>query len=1004
MRAFVLALALCAAPMQDKAEEQYAYVAALAEKGLSERVVREAQSFLKGFADHPKADTVRYRLGCALFELKREKEATPVFRELAQKQEFEFAAEVQFRLGQCLLASGEREAAEQALARLLASKKEYLISPGLALLAQSELARKDHEHALAHFDQLLARKDSGEFAPDARCSRAWCLQRLGRSADAAQAARAAVAGAPEARKGEMSFLLGECLLDAHDARGALEAYSAVREGPYADAALRGSGFARAELGDQAGAAKDFGAVLERFPQSGLRGECALQRGVALLRSGDAAAALAAFSAPECPADAETLGWRARAEEAAGDKQRALASVERALKLKPEPEAEQRLALQRADLLAGLGRGAEAQKIWEKVGNDRALLAAAVAALADKRFDEAARLAAALLERFPQSTLRADALLARAEGSYGAKQWKEAEQAFATAAQEDKDAARALKARSRAAWCVYQAGEFPRAAQVFDELARAKSDAPEVEEAAFMAARSREDASDPGATEVYDRFLTRFPKGAHRDEAELRCALLCGPDAGRARLEKLLARQGEGALAARARFEIAERFSQTGHAAEAIPHYRAALADAAIGEYGPRARYGLAWSLYQGKQYAEAAAELEGLLAESALEPKLKQAACELTVWSTLQSGDLDRALRSWNALVKAGLDEERCGPLLHALCTALGKEKRDADARRAVDGFDRAASSPRGHSKAAVERALLLANADKTEEARREIEKLRAQGIQDPVLSEALFRLGENCYAKGADAQAIPLYDAAASEASAPIADRALYKAGFARMRSNDVAGAESCFQKLVDEHAQSDLFHETLFLLGEAQFRQRRFEAAAKNLERVRREAPRHAVLPKALFRLGLALGELQRWKESAEVLGALVKANPDFQNLAEAELGRGRALAESGDTRGGRAALERVLTLDNGLLSAQAHLELGRLTYGAGDLDGALSEFLKVAVLYESDEEVAEALVLAGRVLEDQKQPDKALAQYREALEKHPKARYAAEAKKRVAELGAR
>ncbi len=518
----------------------------------------------------------------------------------------------------------------------------------------------------------------------------------------------------------------------------------------------------------------------------------------------------------------------------------------------------------------------------------------------------------------------------------------------------------------------------------------------------MAARSREDAADATAAESYDRFVARFQKGAHRDEAELRCALLCGPEAGRARLEKLLGRLGQGPLAARARFEIAERLSQSGHGTDAIPHYRGALADPAIGEYGPRASYGLAWCLYQQKQYSESAAELERLLAQGGLEPKLQQAASELAVWSTLQGGDLDRALRGWNALVKSGCDEERCGPLLHALCTALGKEKRAGDARAAVDGFERAARSPRGHAKAAVERALLLANADKTDEARREIEKLRAQGVQDPVLSEALFRLGENCYAKGADAQAIPLYDAAASEASAPIVDRALYKAGFARMRSNDVAGAEKSFQKLVDEHPQSELFHETLFLLGEAQFRQRHFEAAAKNLERVRREAPRHAVLPKALFRLGLTLGELQRWKESAEVLAALVKANPDFPNLAEAELGRGRALAESGDVRAGRAALERVLALDKGLLSAQAHLELGRLSYGANDLDGALSEFLKVAVLYDGDEEVAEALVLAGRVLEEQKQLDKALAQYKEALEKHPKARYAGEAQKRLSELG--
>ncbi len=374
------------------------------------------------------------------------------------------------------------------------------------------------------------------------------------------------------------------------------------------------------------------------------------------------------------------------------------------------------------------------------------------------------------------------------------------------------------------------------------------------------------------------------------------------------------------------------------------------------------------------------------------------------MWTAVQRADLAAALGGWRALCVAGCDDERNAPLLHALCDALLREKRPDDARVAIEAYERVARTPRTRAKAAVERAVLLAEADRPEEAAREIEKARAGGGDDPALSEALFRLGEARYARGADAQAIPLYDAAAAEASSPVADRALYKAGFARLRSNDAAGAERCFQKLVEEHAASELLHETLFLLGEAQFRQKRFEPAIANLERVRREAPRHAVMPKVLFRLGLALGELQRWKESAEVLAALVKANPQFPNLAEAELGRGRALGELGDARGARAALERVLALDKGLLAAEAHLELGRIAYAASDLDGALSEFLKVAVLYEGDEEVAEALVLAGRVLEEQKQPDKAQAQYREAAEKHPKARYAAEAKKRLAELGQR
>ncbi|MBK7641578.1 MAG: tetratricopeptide repeat protein [Planctomycetes bacterium] len=926
MLGLVLVLALCAAPLQQKAEEQYAYVAALAQKGLNEQLAREAQGFLRAYPEHPKADTVRYRLGCALFELQRERDAAPVFQELARRADFEFAAEVQFRLGQCLLGSGEREAAEQALARVLAARKEYLAAPTLALLAQSELARKDHEHALEHFEKLLARKDVGDYAADARCGRAWCLKGLGRASEAAQAARAALASAPPARAGEMSFLLGESLLDAHDAQGALEAFSNVREGSYADAALRGSGFAHVELGDSQGAAKDFGALLERFPKSPLRAECALQRGVALLRAGDAPAAVQAFSSPDCAADADTLAWRARAQDAAGDKQAALSSVERALALHPSAEREQALALQRAELLAALGRGAEAQRIWERVGDDRALLAASVAALSAKHFTEAADLAGRMLERFPQSQLATQARLARAEGCYGAGQWKEAEAAFASAAQSDTDPARALRARSRGAWCAYQSGEFARAAQAFDTLAQGKGEAPEIEEACFMAARAREDAGDAAAAQGYERYGKRFPRGAHAEEASLRGVLLAPAGTRCERLAALEGHFGEGALAARVHYERA-------------------------------------WCLYQAKQYADSARELETVLGNSASGAPLEQAGRELAVWCALQQGDLEHALAGWRELARTGLDEERAGTLVSALAAALSKSKREADARAVVSEFGKSARTPAGRARAAFERAEL----------------------SDP-------------------AHALELYDAAAQEASSPIADRALYKAGFARLSAGDSAGAQRCFQKLVDEHAQSEFFHESLFLLGEAQFREGQFEKAAANLERVRREAPRHPLLPKVLFRLGLAQGELGRWKESAEVLGALLRANPDFANQAEAELGRGRALGELGDARGARVCFERVLALDQGVLSARAHLELGRLDYSASDLDGALAEFLKVAVLYAADEEVAEALVLAGRVLEDQKQPDKALEQYREVLAKHGQARYAGEARKRLDALGSR
>ncbi len=295
---------------------------------------------------------MRYRLACALFESGREADARAPFEELAARTRFEFAAEVQFRLGQCLANAGERVKAQACFQRALAAGKDYLRAPALALLAQAELADGDAAKALAHFEQLLERDAQSTFAADARSGRAWCLYRLGRLDAATAAVREALAAplqasetgahGENARAAELQFLLGECLLDQKQPREALAAYESVREGPYADAALRGAGFAKSALGDPRGAAAEFARVLERFPQSRHRAECALQRGIALFQAGDLAPAIAALSIAELEASPEALSWRARAELQAGDAAAALRSVRPARQARPRRGSAARL--------------------------------------------------------------------------------------------------------------------------------------------------------------------------------------------------------------------------------------------------------------------------------------------------------------------------------------------------------------------------------------------------------------------------------------------------------------------------------------------------------------------------------------------------------------------------------------------------------------------------------------------------------------------------------------
>jgi hypothetical protein len=68
MRALLLVVFLLTAAPRDGADDQYQFIAGLADKGMHERVVAEAGSFLTAYPRHAKAELARYRLACALFE------------------------------------------------------------------------------------------------------------------------------------------------------------------------------------------------------------------------------------------------------------------------------------------------------------------------------------------------------------------------------------------------------------------------------------------------------------------------------------------------------------------------------------------------------------------------------------------------------------------------------------------------------------------------------------------------------------------------------------------------------------------------------------------------------------------------------------------------------------------------------------------------------------------------------------------------------------------------
>jgi TolA-binding protein len=986
----------------DGGDDQYRFLAGLAEKGMHEMVVREGEDFLKRYGSHPKKDLARYRLANALFELHEVERALPHLRALARFERFEFAAEVAFRLGQAELAAGDPEAARRAFESCIAHGKDYLLEPARFHAAEAAFQTGDFAAASEGYAEVERLYPQGDYLAEASAGRAWCAWKSG---DAAETVRRIEShtrrfGAGDAFAAELALLSGEARLALGDAAGALEAYRSVGPGEHADAALRGRAFALAESEKHAESAKAFEELLARAPAGPFAAEAALFAGVERLESGDARGALAALAHPAAGSGPELLYWKARALEKSGAPDDALQTLARALAAGPDEELRARLELARGDVLSTLGRGAEAARAYGSSGSDYALHAAAVAALNAGQTAEAARQAEELLMRFSDSAYAERARVVLGEARFLSGDRAGARRAFAGLDAQASDQALRTRALSRLAWCDYQDGDHAAAAERFGRLAREFPEAPEAEEARFLEGRAREGAGDAdGAVRAWSAYLAEFPEGASR--ASVLAGLARHAELPRAlELAETLARDASaGPERTRALFDVAERASAAGEHAAAEGLYRRILA-AEAGELALAARYGLAWCLVQTARSPEALRELD--LFErgdpAASDAKLCASARALAVWAAHESGEPGRAVRSWRALAEVSSDEEQLFQAAKTAALALQEAGRPAEAAQLLRELLGRVRRPEVAVRALIESAYLALEVGDVDRAEAEVRVAEKRAPGDPALAEAAFFVGEARFERQEVAAALALYRAA-SAAPSPVAPLALYKLGLAELQSGDLAAAEATLTRLVAEHPQAEVLAEALFLLSEARFQRGDYAAAAEVLERLLREHPTHPVRSKALFRLGLAEVELGRWQAGEARLGELLQREPRFENLAEAELARGRALVALGRGRAARQALARVLALDGeSVLAARAHLALGRLSRSEGDLEAALSEFLKVAVLYAADEEVAEALYLAGECLSEQEKPDAARARWSEAAQEHPATKHGALARARL------
>lgn len=835
----------------DEGDDQYAFVVGLCEKKMWDVAAREAGRFLDAFEGHGKTTHVRYRLATALFELDRPQEAIPHLDAVLAQPGFEFESEAAFRLAQCALAANELERADAAIERLATNIKDYLKVPGTFLAGEIAFRRERFDEAEKRYSAVIAADPDGPTTKDARYGRAWALFRAKRYDEVDGAAKEFLSKhRGDELAAEIQFLRGEAHLLAKRPQDAADAYRKVEGGPFADAALRGLGFALDELGDHAGAADAFGTLLEKHRDSKFAAEARLQRGVQCLKANDPKAAVAALAGRS--SDPELLYWRGKAHAQAKNAEKALADWDAALRAEPSDELKQRLNVARGDVLFDLGRTQEASEAYASAGNDYALHAAAVASLNAGKHGDAEKNARALLAANPNSPYAIRTQLVLGEALFAQKNAAAAIAPLERAAASD-EADVSARAKERLGWCLYETGDKAKAREAFAAI---KS-----EEARLMEARCAEEGGDTdGAFAAWRAFLAEYPQSAQ---------------------------------VATVRYRVAFALYERKQFADCLREVDALLATAlapAIAESTRELR------VFAARDAAEWTVARDALveLARSTTDATRTLATARAVAKGLVDAKRTDDAAALWQSLSQAKSMAPVTGEIQAEIAYALLDQGKVDEAKDAV-----ARALGRGATPALAECAFFVGEAlfakDDAKGSLALYDAAAAKG--SPVRDRALYKLGFACLkcddlATAGKAFALVTRDCKDS----PLFGECLFLAGEMLFRQDEFADAVAFLARVKTEAPRHDVTPKALFRLGCALTRLGRHAEAEPVLAELAKNHPEfpqmleaELVRGDALAALGNARGAEQAYQRVATQDRGVLSARARI-GLGKLRMGSGR------------------------------------------------------------------------------------------------------------------
>jgi TolA-binding protein len=228
------------------------------------------------------------------------------------------------------------------------------------------------------------------------------------------------------------------------------------------------------------------------------------------------------------------------------------------------------------------------------------------------------------------------------------------------------------------------------------------------------------------------------------------------------------------------------------------------------------------------------------------------------------------------------------------------------------------------------------------------LQQLMTDFPDDPLYAEALFLLAQAHYELGDYPKAAVTCEEFISQNPKPKQlAQALFSGCHSHYQLGNYSQAIKFFQQLL-KLPQAQAAAEARFYLGESQFKLAQYQLALGSYQRLLGGYPNSALAPLASYNMGLCYLKLNQLAKGEAIFEQLIDQFPKHDLASRAWLQLGRLKFERKDYAAAAQAYTKASHSADKQVAAEARYWLGECLANQGQLEGALSEFLKLSKQY--------------------------------------------------------